>query len=120
MSTPYDTVYQRSLKDPEGFWAEVAEDCHWFKKWDRVLDDSRKPLYHWFAGGELNTCYNALDFHVDDRGRGDRIALIYDSPVTGTVQKYSYAALRDQVARFAGVLADQGVTKGDRVIIYMP
>jgi len=120
MPTPYDAVYQRSLKDPEGFWAEVAEDCHWFKKWDRVLDDSRKPLYHWFPGGELNTCYNALDFHVDDRGRGDRIALIYDSPVTGTVKKYSYAALRDQVARFAGVLAQRGVTKGDRVIIYMP
>jgi len=120
MPTPYDAVYQRSLKDPEGFWAEVAEGCHWFKKWDRVLDDSRKPLYHWFPGGELNTCYNALDFHVDDRGRGDRIALIYDSPVTGTVKKYSYAALRDQVARFAGVLAQRGVTKGDRVIIYMP
>ncbi|MFP4532965.1 MAG: propionyl-CoA synthetase [Desulfobacterales bacterium] len=120
MSTPYDAVYQRSLKNPEDFWAEVAEDCHWFKKWDRVLDDSRKPLYQWFTGGELNTCYNALDFHVDDRGRGDRIALIYDSPVTETVKKYTYAALRDEVARFAGVLADQGVARGDRVIIYMP
>ncbi len=120
MSTPYDAVYQRSLKNPEEFWAEVAQDCHWFKKWDRVLDDSRKPLYQWFTGGELNTCYNALDFHVDDRGRGDRIALIYDSPVTETVKKYTYAALRDEVARFAGVLADQGVTRGDRVIIYMP
>ncbi|MDZ7831932.1 MAG: propionyl-CoA synthetase [Desulfobacterales bacterium] len=120
MSTPYDAVYQRSLKNPEEFWAEVAQDCHWFKKWERVLDDSRKPLYQWFTGGELNTCYNALDFHVDDRGRGDRIALIYDSPVTETVKKYTYAALRDEVARFAGVLADQGVTRGDRVIIYMP
>ena len=120
MTTPYDAVYQKSLSDPEGFWADVAEDCHWFKKWDRVLDDSRAPLYKWFTGGELNTCYNALDFHVDDRGRGDRIALIYDSPVTETVKTYTYAALRDQVARFAGVLADHGVTKGDRVIIYMP
>jgi propionyl-CoA synthetase len=120
MTTPYDAVYQKSLSDPEGFWADVAEDCHWFKKWDRVLDDSRAPLYQWFTGGELNTCYNTLDFHVDDRGRGDRIAMIYDSPVTETVKTYTYAALRDQVARFAGVLADQGVSKGDRVIIYMP
>ena len=120
MSTRYDAVYSQSINNPEKFWAEVAEDCHWFKKWDQVLDDSRKPLYRWFTGGELNTCYNALDYHVDDRGRGDRTALIYDSPVTGTVKKYTYTALRDEVARFAGVLSGQGVSKGDRVIIYMP
>lgn len=120
MANRYETVYRQSINDPEGFWAEAAADCHWFKKWDRVLDASRAPLYRWFTGGELNSCYNALDFHVDDRGRGDRTALIYDSPVTGVIQKYSYAALRDEAARFAGVLAGLGVSKGDRVIIYMP
>ena len=120
MSDRYETVYQQSINDPEGFWAEAADDCHWYKKWDKVLDDSNKPLYRWFVGGELNTCYNALDYHVDDRGRGDRIALIYDSPVTGTIRRYSYAELRDIVARFAGVLTGRGVAKGDRVVIYMP
>jgi len=120
MTNRYDAVYHKSMDDPEGFWAEAAEDCHWFKKWDQVLDTTRAPLYRWFTGGTLNTCYNALDFHVDDRGRGERTALIYDSPVTGVIQKYSYAALRDAVARFAGVLAGLGVEKGDRVIIYMP
>ncbi len=118
--TKYDEVYRQSINDPEGFWGKVAEDCHWYKKWDKVLDDTHKPLYRWFVGGQINTCYNALDFHVDDRGRGERIALIYDSPVTGTIEKYTYAQLRDTVAKFAGVLVSQGVTKGDRVIIYMP
>ncbi len=120
MSNRYDAVYRQSINDPEGFWGEVAEDCHWFKKWDKVLDTSQAPIYRWFTGGELNTCYNALDFHVDHRGRGDRLALIYDSPVTQTIKKYTYAELRDEVARFAGALAGKGVTKGDRVIIYMP
>lgn len=120
MTNAYDAAYQRSMQDPEGFWAEIAEDCHWYKKWDKVLDDSAKPLYRWFTGGKINTCYNALDYHVDDRGRGERTALIYDSPVTGTIRKYSYAELRDTVATFAGALKNQGVEKGDRVIIYMP
>ncbi len=119
MTNRYDEAYERSIKDPEGFWGEAAEDCHWEKKWDKVLDDSNKPFYRWFVGGEMNTCYNALDYHVD-RGRGDRAALIYDSPVTDTQKTYTYAELRDEVAKFAGALADQGVTKGDRVIIYMP
>jgi len=120
MTNRYETVYKQSINDPEGFWAEVAEDCHWFKKWDKVLDSSNAPIYRWFTGGEINTCYNALDYHVDDRGRGDRLALIYDSPVTNTILKYTYAELRDTVARFAGALAGEGVTRGDRVIIYMP
>ncbi|MEW6078297.1 MAG: propionyl-CoA synthetase [Thermodesulfobacteriota bacterium] len=120
MTNRYETAYQQSINNPEAFWAEAAEDCHWYKKWDRVLDDTAKPLYRWFTGGELNTCYNALDYHVDERGRGDRTALIYDSPVTDTIKKYTYAELRDEVARFAGVLAGQGVVKGDRVVIYMP
>ena len=96
-----------------------AEDCHWYKKWDKVLDDSNKPFYRWFTGGEVNTCYNALDLHIEN-GRGGQHALIYDSPVTNTIRKYTYVQLRDEVARFAGVLVNQGVAKGDRVIIYMP
>ncbi|MGM0704453.1 MAG: propionyl-CoA synthetase [Bacteroidota bacterium] len=119
MANTYEEVYQQSIKDPEGFWSQVAEDVHWHTKWDQVLDASDAPFYRWFVGGELNTCYNALDVHVEE-GRGDADALIYDSPVTGTIKTYTYTELRDVVARFAGVLAGQGVTKGDRVIIYMP
>ncbi len=116
----YADIYSKSMEDPEGFWGEVAEDIHWEKKWDTVLDRSNPPFYRWFAGGELNTCYNALDRHVEN-GRADQLALIYDSPVTsGTVKKYTYRELRDEVATFAGVLAANGVAKGDRVIIYMP
>ena len=119
MQDTYDTVYTRWLNDPENFWAEAAEAVHWDKKWDRVLDDSRPPFYKWFPGGLLNTCYNALDRHVEG-GRGNQPALIYDSPVTGVVQTFTYRELLDQVASFAGVLAGQKVQKGDRVIIYMP
>ncbi len=119
MATKYDEVYRRSLEDPEGFWGEAAEDCHWYKKWDKVLDDSNKPFYRWFTGGVVNTCYNCLDFHIEN-GRGDQKALIYDSPVTDTIKAYTFNELRDEVAKFAGVLAAQGVQKGDRVIVYMP
>ena len=115
----YDEVYSHSLSDPDGFWGEAAQSIHWDKPWDRVLDDSNPPFYRWFVGGELNTCHNALDRHVE-AGRGDQAALIYDSPVTGTKRTYSYRELTDEVARFAGVLAGLGVTKGDRVIVYMP
>jgi propionyl-CoA synthetase len=115
----YDETYARSMREPEGFWAAAAADIHWDKGWDRVLDDSRKPFYRWFVGGELNTCYNALDLHVD-RGRGKQRALVYDSPVTGTVRTYTYRELRDAVALCAGMLRNQGVEKGDRVLIYMP
>jgi propionyl-CoA synthetase len=115
----YDQVYRHALADPEGFWAARAEDIHWDKRWDRVRDDSRPPYYRWFAGGVLNTCYNALDLHID-RGRGKQPALIYDSPVTQTIRAFTYFELRDEVARFAGALRRQGVEKGDRVIIYMP
>src|SRR6266705_3366201 len=92
----YDEVYARSMKDPEGFWARAAEDIHWEKRWDRVFDDSRKPFYRWFTGGVLNTCYNALDLHID-RGRGKQRALIYDSPVTNTLTVFTYDELRDAV-----------------------
>src|SRR5947207_3818095 len=115
----YDEVYARSMKDPEGFWSRAAEDIHWEKRCDRVFDDSRKPFVRWFAGGVLNTCYNALDLHIE-RGRGKQRALVYDSPVTSTVKVFTYDELRDAVARVAGALRRQGIAKGDRVIIYMP
>jgi propionyl-CoA synthetase len=119
MPSTYDDVYARAMREPERFWAAAAEDLYWDRRWDRVMDDSRPPFYRWFAGGMLNTCYNALDFHVD-RGRGKQLALVYDSPVTGTIRRYTYLGLRDEVARFAGALRRQGIAKGDRVIIYMP
>ena len=119
MANAYEDIYLRSLEDPEGFWAEAAEAIHWDRRWERVLDDSRKPFYRWFTGGMLNTCYNALDRHVES-GRADQLALVYDSPVTGTIKRYTYRELRDWVARFAGVLKRLGITKGDRVVIYMP
>ena len=115
----FDEVYRRSLEDPDGFWAEAATAIDWDEPWERVLDDSRAPFYRWFAGGRMNSCYNALDRHVD-RGRADQLALIYDSPVTGTAAAFTYRELRDEVARFAGALAAQGVQKGDRVVVYMP
>ena len=119
MSSPYEDAHRRSLEDPEGFWGEAAESIDWYRKWDRVLDDSNAPFYRWFAGGEVNTCYNAVDRHADN-GRGDQPALIYDSPVTDTVQTWTFGELRDEVARCAGMLAALGVEKGDRVIVYMP
>ncbi len=112
-------AFDRSLRDPEGFWGDAAEAVHWYRKWDRVLDDSDKPFYRWFTGGQVNTCHNALDLQIE-QGRGEQAALIYDSPVTGTVETFTYRDLRDEVARFAGALADLGVGKGDRVVIYMP
>jgi propionyl-CoA synthetase len=115
----FDDVYRRSLEQPEEFWAEAAEAIDWVEPWKRVLDDSRAPGYRWFSGGRLNTCYNALDRHVE-RGRADQVALIHDSPITGTTKFFTYRALRDEVAKLAGVLLEQGVQRGDRVIIYMP
>ena len=120
MSNAYDVAYKRSIEDPEGFWAEAAQEIDWITPWDKVLDGSNAPFYRWFVGAECNTCYNALDRHADG-GRGDQAALIYDSPVTGNTKRtYNYSELRNEVALFAGVLRAQGVEKGDRVIIYMP
>ncbi|MCK4868783.1 MAG: AMP-binding protein, partial [Alphaproteobacteria bacterium] len=119
MTSQFDEIYNRSLADPEGFWAEAAEEIDWIEKWDKVLDDSNKPFYRWFAGGVVNTCYNAVDRHVE-RGRADQAAIIYDSPITGTQRTITYAELKDEVARFGGVLRGLGVDKGDRVILYMP
>ncbi len=119
MATLLDEQHKRSIEDPEGYWAEAADDCYWYKPCDKILDDSNKPFYKWFQGGVTNTCFNALDLHVDN-GLGDQLALIYDSPVTDTIKQYTYQTLRDEVALFAGVLAENGVTKGDRVVVYMP
>ncbi len=115
----YIDAYNKSIQDPEGFWGEAAEALSWDKKWDKVLDDSNKPFYKWFAGGMLNTCYNAVDRHVEN-GRGDQAAIIYDSPVTDTKASISYAELQEKVSKIAGAMAAQGVEKGDRVLIYMP
>lgn len=115
----YAEIHARSRRDPEGFWAEQAAAIDWIKPFARVLDPDAKPAARWFVGGELNTCWNAVDRHVA-AGHGARTAVIYDSPVTGTVAKISYAELKARVAAFAGVLAARGVGRGDRVIVYMP
>jgi len=115
----YEEIFKKSIEQPEEFWAEAAEGIDWYKKWDTVLDRSNPPMYRWFVGGELNTCYNAVDRHVEG-GRGDQVAIIHDSPVTSTIRKITYKELLDQVSRFAGVLRGQGVQKGDTVVIYMP
>ncbi|MEU3920463.1 propionyl-CoA synthetase [Streptomyces sp. NPDC029004] len=115
----YAAGYRRSLEDPAGFWLDAARAIDWAVAPTRALDESQAPLYRWFPDGQLNTCHNALDRHVD-AGRGEQLALVYDSPVTGGKASFSYRELRDQVAKFAGVLAGLGVAKGDRVAIYMP
>src|SRR6516165_7947783 len=115
----YAQEFDRSLSDPEGFWGDAAKNIDWYRAPSVVLDASNPPFYRWFADGTLNTCFNAVDRHVRD-GRGDQAALIYDSPVTGSQRTYTYAGLRDEVARFAGLLRGLGVGKGDRVIVYMP
>ena len=115
----YQAEYQRSMNDPEGFWKEKAEALSWFKFPQNILSQDEHGIYHWFADGEMNTSYMALDYHVE-QGRGDNIAMIYDSPVTDTKTQYTYTQLRDEVAKTAGMLAGLGVEKGDRVILYMP
>ena len=119
MPNSYDETYAASIDDPTRFWGSAAELIHWDRRWDTVLDDTNPPFYRWFTGGQLNTCYNALDLHIE-RGRGKQTALIYDSPVTNTLRSYTYSQLRDDVALLAGALVAEGIQKGDRVIIYMP
>ncbi len=115
----YQAAYDRSLSDPDAFWADAARLIDWDHTWERVLDASRPPFDRWFSGASLNTCWNAVDRHVA-AGRGDQAAIIHDSPVTDSKVVISYRDLQDRVARFAGALRDQGVEQGDRVIIYMP
>ena len=115
----YQQEFQRSLSSPDEYWGEIARDVHWYKTWDKVLDDSDAPYYRWFTGAEVNTCYNALDLHVNE-GRGDQDAIIYDSAMTGEIRHLTYSEMLDHTSRLAGVLTDLGVTKGSRVVIYMP
>ena len=119
MASKFEEVYRRSIEQPDDFWAEAAEELHWFEKWDRVLDDSRAPFTRWFSGGRVNTCYNAVDRHVA-QGRGEQAALIWDSPVAGATASLTYRELQDEVAVLAGALRGLGVEAGDRVLIYMP
>jgi propionyl-CoA synthetase len=115
----YREVYEGWKADPEGFWMEAARAIDWDRPPNRALDASRAPLYGWYPEGTCNACWNAVDRHVE-AGHGDRIAIIHDSPITDSQSRITYSELRDQVALLAGALAARGVTKGDRVIIYMP
>ncbi|HEX4558594.1 MAG TPA: propionyl-CoA synthetase [Mycobacterium sp.] len=115
----YRDLFNASMADPTAFWADAARAVTWTREPQRVLDDANPPFYRWFPDGELNTCANALDRHVDG-GRAEQPALIYDSPVTGSQRTYTYRELLDETARFAGVLRGLGVGLGDRVVIYMP
>ena len=115
----YKEIYEYSINKKEKFWLEQARQLKWFKEPSNILSKNEQGLDRWFADGEMNTCYLCLDHHIE-QGRGDQTALIYDSPVTNTIKKYSYAELRNAVAKFAGGLQKLGVTKGDTVVIYMP
>ena len=119
MNQKFSQIYSNSIKNPEEFWKKISEDIFWFKKPTRILNKSNPPFYKWYEDGVTNTCYNALDFHID-KGRGDRTALLYDSPITGNKNKFTYNELKEKVSKFAGVLQNQRIKKGDRVIIYMP
>ena len=114
-----DTLRQQALEAPEAYWEEASKLVDWMIPPETILDDSQAPFYRWYRGGVMNTCYNAVDRHVE-AGRGDQIAIIYDSPVTGKKREYTYKDLQIAVARTAGMLVKYGVTKGDRVVIYMP
>ncbi|MDJ0850364.1 MAG: propionyl-CoA synthetase [Myxococcota bacterium] len=119
MSDAYRAAYDESLRNPQTFWSRAADEIEWVRRPRAVLDDAGAPTTRWFPGGMLNSCSNALDLHVAS-GRGDQLALVYDSPVTGQVRRFTYRELLDEVARFAGGLRALGVEKGDRVLIYMP
>ena len=119
MTNKFQEIYNKSINEPEKFWQENSEDIFWFKKPTKILNKSNHPFYKWYEDGVTNTCYNALDVHIEN-GKGNKIALIYDSPITGNKSKHSYKDLKDKVSKFAGALVNQGIKKGDRVIIYMP
>ena len=119
MTGRYETMHRQSLSEPERFWAEAARTLEWSRTWDSVLSTGPDGRWQWFAGGEANTCWNALDRHVRD-GRGEQLALVYDSPLTHSLRTLTYAELLDQTAKFAGALRVLGVGKGDRVLLYMP
>ncbi|WP_368186674.1 propionate-CoA ligase PrpE [Aestuariibius sp. HNIBRBA575] len=115
----YSDVYENWKSDPEAFWMEAAQEIDWMQAPSKALFDDAAPLYEWFADAKVNTCWNAVDRHVEN-GRGEQTAIIYDSPITHTKREISYVELRNRVANLAGALRAKGVEKGDRVIIYMP
>lgn len=115
----YTAIYRESIENKEAFWARQAEALHWYKKPRTILSQTDKGFYRWFADGEINISYGCLDYQVE-YGRGEQVALIYDSPVTHTMQRFTYRELLDLVARFAGGLQRMGVNRGDTVVIYMP
>lgn len=115
----YQEAYNHATLNPNEFWKEAAEQLAWFKKPNHIVDTSEQPTGRWFSDGEMNTCYMALDYHVAN-GRADQVAIHYDSPVSATKYSLTYAQLLEKVALFAGALRAQGITKGDRVVIYMP
>ena len=115
----YKKIYEQSIKDKENFWKKVSDDVFWYQKPEKILNTENPPFYKWFEDGVTNTCYNALDFHID-KGLGDKVALIWDSAITNTKEKYTFNQLKEKVSLFAGALKNQNIQKGDRVIIYMP
>ena len=115
----YEDLYSEALRDGPAFWSQAAKAIHWDRPFNGVLDESHAPLYRWFAGGEINTCYNAIDRHVQS-GRGAQPAVIWESPMTGSQRVLTFAVLQTEVAQFAGALRSLGVHRGDRVVIYMP
>ena len=119
MINKYDNLYKESISNPEKFWGDAAKDVKWFSPYKKVLDNSNPPFYRWFPGGKINTCFNAIDRHVEE-GNGSRIAIIYDSPVTSKKISFSYSEVKKIVSTFAGALKNFGIQKGDRIIIYMP
>lgn len=119
MAGEFDKVSRAALTDPTAFWADAATDISWIEPPQQILDDSNPPFYRWMTGGLVNGCYNAVDCHVE-AGRGDDIAVIYDSPITGNQDKVTFSQLQDKIARLAGAMQQRGISYGDRVIIYMP
>ncbi len=118
-ATGYDAAYAQWQRDPHVWWAAAAEGITWDRRWDAVFDPATGPYGRWFPGAKLNTAYNCLDRHIAS-GHGARTALIWDSAMTGRVERFTYAELTARVAKTAGALAARGVTYGDRVVIYMP
>ena len=115
----FKEIYDKSIEKPDEFWREVADDIFWFKKPTKILNKANPPFYKWYEDGVTNTCYNALDLHIQN-GLGDKTALIYDSPITGNKSKFTFKELKNKVSKFAGALKNHGIVKGDRVVIYMP
>ena len=119
MTKNYKEIYDQSIKNKEDFWKKISDDIFWYSKPTKILNTDNPPFYKWFQDGITNTCYNALDFHIDN-ALGEKTALIWDSPITNSKVSYTFSQLREKVALFAGALKNQGATKGDRIIIYMP